>query len=98
MMRAAVLRLCGHCDTGPRGVLLHGKALIRSPISPPPARKPCSGAQVVAEGEGGIMGNIAAVRPASFDPMREKSESRLVIGSGAILSQSLILVRNARSE
>jgi hypothetical protein len=39
MMLTAVRRLCGHAAMGPSGVMLQSCALIRSPISPPPARE-----------------------------------------------------------
>src|SRR5438128_579528 len=45
MMRTAVFRLCGQPSVGPSGVLPQLKERIRSPISPPPARK-SSGARV----------------------------------------------------
>src|SRR5215472_996760 len=38
-MLTAVLRLCGQPATGPTGVVDQSKARVRSPISPPPARK-----------------------------------------------------------
>jgi hypothetical protein len=38
-VRTSVLRLCGHVPTGPRAVFDQSKERVRSPISPPPARK-----------------------------------------------------------
>src|SRR5476649_662058 len=40
MIRATVLRLCGHASTRPTAVADHSLVRISSPISPPPVRKP----------------------------------------------------------
>src|SRR5262245_32112434 len=45
-------RFCGHCAMQPSGVACHAKALIRSPISPPPARK--------ASGSAALVGGVAS--------------------------------------
>src|SRR5271165_2106024 len=39
MTRTMVLSDCGHPSAGPSGVLLQSSARMRSPISPPPAKK-----------------------------------------------------------
>jgi hypothetical protein len=39
MMLTAVRKLCGHCSTGPNGVVDQSNARIIAPMLPPPARQ-----------------------------------------------------------
>jgi hypothetical protein len=59
MTGTIVLRLCGQLSGGPRGVFDQLKTRMRSPISPPPARKARSESEAAFVSEPGLLSRSA---------------------------------------